>query len=215
MVTAFLRVRSPFARFGMFTDGYHVPTYPTWTPTAALGLVGALLGLDINQGDHLPPALIALGIPVGTVSEIGVLLHQWHNYPKSGGADAKTADGEQQYQKMAIGPNRVEYVCDCEAVIAVQKVDFEALRSGIETGPPLYAGASDLLIDHLEWIDPNQEVRWWQPVAASQRLVPGLQRMRTRLHRRDSAQSRSVVLHLGTPAVRPPNDAWLAPEIHI
>lgn len=214
MTTAYIRVRAPFARFGTFTDGYHVPTHPSWTPTAALGLVGALLGLDINKGDRLPPARIALGIPQGAVSEIGVLLHQWHNYPKDGGKGF-TTDGSRQLQKPGIAPSRVEYVCNSDSVIAVQGVDVEALRSGVEYGPPLYAGSSDLLIDHLDWLESPIEVRWWQPVNPEQRLVPGLVRMRTTLNRRDSSQSQSQALHLGEVGQTPPADAWVTPEIRL
>jgi CRISPR-associated Cas5-like protein len=207
-------VRAPFARFGTFTDGYHVPTHPSWTPTAALGLIGALLGLDINRGDTLPAARIALGIPKGSVSEIGVLLHQWHNYPKDGGK-AETADGNRQLQKPKIAPNRVEYVCNSDTVIAVQGVDIDALRAGVEFGPPLYAGASELLIDHLDWQETPGETRWWQPLASEQRLVRGLARMRSTIHRQDSSKSRSLTLQLRQEtSPTPPADAWMQPEIH-
>lgn len=214
MTTAYLRVRAPFARFGTFTDGYHVPTHPSWTPTAALGLVGALLGLDINRGDRLPAARIALGIPRGVVSELGVMLHQWHNFPKTGNK-AVTADGNRQLQKPGIAPNRVEYVCNSDTVIAVEGVDMDVLRAGVECGPPLYAGASDLLIDHLDWQETPGEARWWQPLAPDQRLVPGLVRMRSSIHRRDSSRSRSLALHLSEEtSPTPPVEAWMQPEIH-
>lgn len=123
-----LRIRAPFAAFRGFQAGVYRSTSPVMPPSAALGLLLNLAGIEMRDYTATPNLLIRGDIPclqlaIATLpnskSEVCTLYQQLHSYPV-GDSGKKDLKPRTQGAKYWITPVRRELLVGLDMILGVQ-----------------------------------------------------------------------------------------------
>ncbi len=151
-----LRVRAPFAAYRGFQAGVYRSTMPIMPPSAALGLVLNLAGIEMRSGLDQPTTQIRADIPhlqlaIGAVdhpkrndgdleggffysseSEVCTIYQQLHSYPV-GNSGKDTLKPLAKGAKFWIVPVRRELLVGLDMIIGIQEFEslFDRIRQGL------------------------------------------------------------------------------------
>lgn len=224
MARLYLRVEAPFAAYRGMQAGVYRASAPMMPPSAALGLVLNLAGVELRGDDsgvttdiradapRLRLALGLLGEPPGT----GVLYQQLHSYPV--GHSGKELRPLTQGAKYWIAPARRELLLDLAALIGIETDDTALLGRVVaglggafndqRYGLP-FAGDNNLLFDRIEVVPEPPPARWYTPVVPEGGPRRGSHRFTVGINRLDSSRTTTVLLApLAEAQAEPPEDAW-------
>lgn len=219
-----LRVRAPFAAYRGFQAGVYRSTMPIMPPSAALGLVLNLAGIEMrdystspNLGirSDIPHLQLAIGTVDGSDSEVCTLYQQLHSYPV--GNSGKELKEKTHGAKYWIVPVRRELLVNLDMIIGIRESEglFDRIRQGLRGelndrryGLP-FAGDNNFLFDRIDIIDSPPLTHWYEkmeidssPRKRSQRLTVGI----------DRADNSKTTNHLFAPvpvsSSQPPENAW-------
>lgn len=220
-----LRIRAPFAAFRGFQAGVYRGTAPVMPPSAALGLVLNLAGIEMRDHTSEPITLIRSDIPClklafGTVaggeSEICTLYQQLHTYPvgNSGKEDLKPRTKGAKYW---ITPARRELLVGLDMVLGVQAKEelINQVRKGLcgELNKPRYglpfAGDNNFLFDRIDILDEAPPTFWYVQIQADNPPMRGSYRLTVGIDRADNSKTVSLLYApIEEPTSEPPQDAW-------
>ncbi len=220
-----LRIRAPFAAFRGFQAGVYRATSPVMPPSAALGLVLNLAGIEMRYRTSEPITLICSDIPClklafGTVaenkSEICTLYQQLHTYPvgNSGKEDLKPRTKGAKYW---ITPSRRELLVGLDMVLGVQAKEelINQVRKGLcgELNKPRYglpfAGDNNFLFDRIDILDKPPPTLWYVQMQADNPPMRGSYRLTVGIDRADNSKTVSLLYApIEEPTSEPPQDAW-------
>ncbi len=171
-----LRICAPFAAFRGFQAGVYRTTMPVMPPSAALGLVLNLAGIEMRASTpgqttlirtDLPNLCLAIGTVAGTDSEICSLYQQLHSYPV--GNSGKELATRTHGAKYWIVPVRRELLVKLDMLLGIQADDelFKRIRQGLrgELNVPRYglpfAGDNNFLFDKIDIVDEPPSTHWY------------------------------------------------------
>lgn len=219
-----LRIRAPFAAFRGFQAGVYRATMPVMPPSAALGLVLNLAGIEMRASttgqttlisSDIPNLCLAIGTVAGTNSEICSLYQQLHSYPV--GNSGKELATRTHGAKYWIVPVRRELLVGLDIVLGIQADNelFKRIRQGlkgelheIRYGLP-FAGDNNFLFDRIDIIDQPPLTHWYVQIQPGDPPRKGSCRLTVGIDRADNSKTTS---HLYAPVVEasivPPNYAW-------
>jgi len=226
-----LHAKAPFAAYRGMQAGVYRTTAPTLPPSAALGLVLNLAGIETRDPApavttqvraDVPRLRIAIGVRAPGV--ISTLYQQLHGYPV--GNSGKQLKERAHGAKYWIAPVRRELLVGLDVVIGVEAADgeiFERVRRGLagELGEPRYglpfAGDNNLLFDRLEVLAASPAVCWYTRVLPEEAPRRGTCRLTVGIDRGDSSRTTSVLCApIEEATAEPPESAWVwtprAPE---
>ncbi|NJK35256.1 MAG: type I-MYXAN CRISPR-associated protein Cas5/Cmx5/DevS [Oscillatoriales cyanobacterium SM2_2_1] len=220
-----LRVQAPFAAYRGFQAGVYRTTMPIMPPSAALGLVLNLAGIEMRTGLEQPTTQIRADIPhlqlaIGAVDgsncEVCTLYQQLHSYPV-GNSGKDTLKPLAKGAKFWITPVRREVLVGLDVIIGIQEFEnlfdriSQALRGEFNVqryGLP-FAGDNNFLFDRIDIIDSPPLTHWYEkmeidsaPRNRSQRLTVGIDRL-------DNSKTTSYLFApIAEPSIEPPGSAW-------
>lgn len=226
MNSMWLRVRAPFAAYRGFQAGVYRTTMPIMPPSAALGLVLNLAGIEMRTGldepttqirADIPHLQLAIGAVAGSESEVCTLYQQLHSYPV-GNSGKDTLKPLAKGAKFWITPVRREVLVGLDAIIGIQgfKDLFDRIRQGLRGelnsqryGLP-FAGDNNFLFDRIDIINSPPLTHWYEkmeidsaPRKRSQRLTVGIDRL-------DNSKTISYLFApTVAPSINPPKTAWI------
>jgi CRISPR-associated protein Cas5t len=194
-------------------------------PSAALGLVLNLAGIEMRYRTSEPITLICSDIPClklafGTVaenkSEICTLYQQLHTYPvgNSGKEDLKPRTKGAKYW---ITPSRRELLVGLDMVLGVQAKEelINQVRKGLcgELNKPRYglpfAGDNNFLFDRIDILDKPPPTLWYVQMQADNPPMRGSYRLTVGIDRADNSKTVSLLYApIEEPTSEPPQDAW-------
>lgn len=224
MERLYLRVRAPFAAFRGMQAGVYRTTAPTMPPSAVLGLVLNLAGIEM-RGDDVGTTLIRDGVPrlrvaIGNLTQqdasVSTLYQQLHSYPV--GASGKELKERTHGAKFWIAPARREVLVNLDVVLAVEAAEPEVLhraRRGLggQLREPRYglpfAGDNNFLFDRIDLLDVPPAAYWYSRVVEDEAPRPRSCRLTVGINRQDSSQTTVALLAPEEYAVpEPPESAW-------
>ncbi len=220
-----LRIRAPFAAYRGFQAGVYRSTMPIMPPSAALGLVLNLAGIEMRTGldkpttqirSDIPHLQLAIGAVDGSKSEVCSLYQQLHSYPV-GNSGKETLKPLTKGAKFWIVPVRRELLVGLDMIIGIQEFEnlFDRIRQGLRGelndhryGLP-FAGDNNFLFDRIDIIDSPPLTHWYEkmeidsaPRKRSQRLTVGIDRL-------DNSKTMSYLFApIASPSIEPPILAW-------
>jgi CRISPR-associated protein Cas5t len=221
-----LRIRAPFAAFRGFQAGVYRSTSPVMPPSAALGLLLNLAGIEMRDYTAIPNLLIRGDIPclqlaIATLpnskSEVCTLYQQLHSYPvgDSGKTDLKPRT---QGAKYWITPVRRELLVGLDMILGVQASEqlLERIKKGLKGeldqsryGLP-FAGDNNFLFDRIDILTEVPEVFWYVQMQPDDPPMRGSYRLTVAIDRSDNSQTISFLFApVETPSSQPPNNAWI------
>lgn len=223
----YLRVSAPFAAYRGMQAGVYRTTAPMMPPSAALGLVLNLAGVEMRDAAAAPNQVIRADVPrlrlaLGALSAeppvVGTLYQQLHGYPV--GSSGKELRAATHGAKYWIAPVRREILVGFRALIGVESEDpgllsrvRRGLRGELEDeryGLP-FAGDNNLLFDRIDVLDVPEPARWYTPVTADGAVRSGACRLTVGIDRADSSRTTLALLAPSVDAApEPPEEAWLA-----
>lgn len=221
-----LRIRAPFAAFRGFQAGVYRSTAPVMPPSAALGLLLNLAGIEMRDRADEPITLIRSDIPclylaIGTVaenkSEVCTLYQQLHTYPvgNSGKDDLKPRTKGAKYW---ITPARREFLVGLDMVLGVQAEHElinqikKGLRGELEQsryGLP-FAGDNNFLFDRIDILNEPPPTLWYVKMQADDPPMRGSYRLTVSIDRADNSKTVSLLYApLEEATLEPPSkDCW-------
>jgi CRISPR-associated protein Cas5t len=220
-----LRIRAPFAAFRGFQAGVYRSTSPVMPPSAALGLVLNLAGIEMRDYTATPNLLIREDVPclklaIATLpdskSEVCTLYQQLHSYPvgNSGKTDLKPRTHGAKYW---IAPVRRELLVGLDMILGVKASEelLERVRQGLkgELEQPRYglpfAGDNNFLFDRIDILDRVPEVFWYVQMQPDDPPMRGSYRLTVGIDRADNSKTTSFLFApVETPSSQPPENAW-------
>ncbi|MCZ8192685.1 MAG: type I-MYXAN CRISPR-associated protein Cas5/Cmx5/DevS [Microcystis sp. LE19-338.1B] len=221
-----LRIRAPFAAFRGFQAGVYRSTSPVMPPSAALGLLLNLAGIEMRDYTAIPNLLIRGDIPclqlaIATLpnskSEVCTLYQQLHSYPvgDSGKTDLKPRT---QGAKYWITPVRRELLVGLDMILGVQASEqlLERIKKGLKGeldqsryGLP-FAGDNNFLFDRIDILTEVPEVFWYVQMQPDDPPMRGSYRLTVAIDRSDNSKTISFLFApVETPSSQPPNNAWI------
>lgn len=234
MECLWLRIQAPFAAFRGFQAGVYRATAPVMPPSAALGLVLNLAGIEMRGGLDRPTTLIrkdipclelAIGVPCRvlptgdvepeTESEVCSLYQQLHSYPV--GNSGQELKARTHGAKYWIVPVRREFLVGFDVVLGVraetallQKIQ-QGLRGELSLsryGLP-FAGDNNFLFDRIEVLSEPMLARWYVQIQPDGPPMRGSYRLTVGIDRADNSKTTSYLYaptESATP--EPPPNAW-------
>lgn len=225
MARLWLHVRAPFAAFRGMQAGVYRTTAPIIPPSAALGLILNLAGIEMRDPapalttlvrSDVPRLRIAIGqrAPATTVSS---LYQQLHSYPV--GASGKELKARSYGAKFWISPVRRELLVGLDVIIGAETND-DALEGRVRRGlageldEPRYglpfAGDNNFLFDRIDLLESPLPARWYTRVVQGDRPRRGSYRLTVGIDREDSSRTTSVLCApTETNLAEPPEAAWI------
>ncbi|MBC1194408.1 type I-MYXAN CRISPR-associated protein Cas5/Cmx5/DevS [Microcystis aeruginosa BLCCF158] len=221
-----LRIRAPFAAFRGFQAGVYRSTSPVMPPSAALGLLLNLAGIEMRDYTAIPNLLIRGDIPclqlaIATLpnskSEVCTLYQQLHSYPvgDSGKTDLKPRT---QGAKYWITPVRRELLVGLDMILGVQASEqlLERIKKGLKGeldqsryGLP-FAGDNNFLFDRIDILTEVPEVFWYVQMQPDDPPMRGSYRLTVGIDRADNSKTISFLFApVETPSSQPPDNAWI------
>jgi CRISPR-associated protein Cas5t len=221
-----LRIRAPFAAFRGFQAGVYRSTSPIMPPSAALGLVLNLAGIEMRDYTATPNLLIREDVPclklaIATLpdskSEVCTLYQQLHSYPvgNSGKEDLKPRT---QGAKYWITPVRRELLVGLDMVLGVQASEelLEQVKKGLKGkldrpryGLP-FAGDNNFLFDRIDILDEVPEAFWYVQMQPDDPPMRGSYRLTVGIDRADNSKTTSFLFAPPEfPTSEPPENAWV------
>lgn len=219
-----LRVRAPFAAFRGFQAGVYRATSPVMPPSAALGLVLNLAGIEMRAStpgqttlirDDIPNLCLAIGTVAGTHSEICSLYQQLHSYPV--GNSGKELASRTHGAKYWIVPVRRELLVGLDVVLGIQADStlFKRISQGLrgELDQPRYglpfAGDNNFLFDQIDIVEAPPPTQWYVRMQATDPPRRGSCRLTVGIDRADNSKTTSLLYApVDEPTVYPPDNAW-------
>ncbi|MCS6913775.1 MAG: type I-MYXAN CRISPR-associated protein Cas5/Cmx5/DevS [Myxococcales bacterium] len=223
----FLRLQAPFAAFRGMQAGVYRNTAPTIPPSAALGLLLNLAGIEMRDPRPGVTTLIRPDVPclrlaIGALSleepNVAVLYQQLHSYPV--GSSGKEWKPRAQGCKYWIAPVRRE-VLVCLRVLVGAETEDEALLGRIQRGlrgeldEPRYglpfAGDNNFLFDRIDVLPAPEPAHWYTPVQPGEPPRRGACRLTVGIDRTDNSRTTvALVAPLREAVAEPPPEAWIA-----
>jgi CRISPR-associated protein Cas5t len=221
-----LRIRAPFAAFRAFQAGVYRSTSPIMPPSAALGLVLNLAGIEMRDYTATPNLLIRKNVPclklaIATLpnskSEVCTLYQQLHSYPvgNSGKTDLKPRT---QGAKYWITPVRRELLVGLDMILGVQASEdlLERVKKGLKGeleqsryGLP-FAGDNNFLFDRIDILDEVPAAFWYVQMQPDDPPMRGSYRLTVGIDRADNSKTTSFLFApVETPSSQPPETAWI------
>lgn len=218
--TLWVRVRAPFAAFRWLQAGVYRASSPTFTPTAAWGLMlnlgaiesrGPLDTAVTGTRDDAPPLCIAVGDLVS--AEVATVYQQLHGYPV--GNSGKELQALAHGQKYWIAPAKREVLVGLDCIIGARgdASVLERIRRGLRGdlqgeryGIP-FAGDNSFFFERLDLVEPVLPARWYTPVVDAG-PAPRSARLTVSIDRQDSSRTVTRLFAPGEPMVTPPDAAW-------
>jgi len=220
-----LRVRAPFAAYRGFQAGVYRSTMPIMPPSAALGFVLNLAGIEMRTGldkpttqirSDIPHLQLAIGAVDGAESEVCTLYQQLHSYPV-GNSGKDTLKPLAKGAKFWITPVRRELLVGLDMIIGIREFEglFDRIRQGLRGelndrryGLP-FAGDNNFLFDRIDIVNELPLTHWYEqmefdsvPRKRSQRLTVGIDRI-------DNSKTTSYLFApISEPSIHPPESAW-------
>lgn len=219
-----LRVRAPFAAFRGFQAGVYRATAPVMPPSAALGLVLNLAGIEMRDSKPGVTTLIRADVPclrlaIGTVpetdSEVCTLYQQLHSYPV--GASGKELKQRTHGAKYWIVPVRREFLVGLDMVLGVQAEGelIKQVKKGLrgELDKPRYglpfAGDNSFLFDRIDVLETPPPTHWYVQMQPDAPPMRNSYRLTVGIDRADNSKTTSYLYApLEEPIIEPPNEAW-------
>lgn len=219
-----LRVRAPFAAFRGFQAGVYRATAPVMPPSAALGFILNLAGIEMRDKtnrqttlirDDVPCLKLAIGVMPDVESEICTLYQQLHSYPV--GASGKELAARTYGAKFWIVPVRRELIVGLDMVLGVQAENdlLEQVRKGLrgELDKPRYglpfAGDNNFLFDQIDILDGPPPTLWYIQMRPDDRPMRSSCRLTVGIDRADNSKTSSFLYApLIEPTALPPEPAW-------
>jgi CRISPR-associated protein Cas5t len=220
-----LRIRAPFAAFRGFQAGVYRSSSPIMPPSAALGLVLNLAGIEMRDYTATPNLLIREDVPclklaIATLpnskSEVCTLYQQLHSYPvgNSGKTDLKPRTHGAKYW---ITPVRRELLVGLDTILGVQgsKELLERVKKGLKGeieqsryGLP-FAGDNNFLFDRIDILDRTPKAFWYVQMQSEDPPMRGSYRLTVGIDRADNSKTTSFLYApVETPCSEPPDNAW-------
>ncbi|MBW4623713.1 MAG: type I-MYXAN CRISPR-associated protein Cas5/Cmx5/DevS [Cyanosarcina radialis HA8281-LM2] len=221
-----LRIHAPFAAFRGFQAGVYRSTSPVMPPSAALGLVLNLAGIEMRDYTTVPNLLIRDDVPclelaIATLpdrkSEVCTLYQQLHSYPvgNSGKEDLKPRTHGAKYW---ITPVRRELLVGLDMILGVRSSEellLERVRQGLkgELDRPRYglpfAGDNNFLFDRIDILDRVPEAFWYVQMQPDDPPMRGSYRLTVGIDRADNSKTTSFLYAPVEVATSiPPDEAW-------
>jgi CRISPR-associated protein Cas5t len=218
-------VQAPFAVFRNFSAGSFRSGADFITPSAALGLLLNLAGIEMRREDPravmtlIQPDLPRFRLALGALAfpEQHTLLQQLHNYPV--GNARKEHAPLTRGNKYNIVPVRRSLLSHLRAYLCVdQAPELEArIAEGLAHGQPgnyglPFLGDNNFLPDKLDAVSERQPAYWYLPFQADTPagIRPGITRLTLAIDREDMSRTRSSLFAPQTEATREiPAEAWL------
>ena len=220
-----LRVRAPFAAYRGFQAGVYRSTMPIMPPSAVLGFVLNLAGIEMRTGldkpttqirSDIPHLQLAIGAVDGAESEVCTLYQQLHSYPV-GNSGKDTLKPLAKGAKFWITPVRRELLVGLDMIIGIREFEglFDRIRQGLRGelndrryGLP-FAGDNNFLFDRIDIVNELPLTHWYEqmefdsvPRKRSQRLTVGIDRI-------DNSKTTSYLFApISEPSIHPPESAW-------
>jgi CRISPR-associated protein Cas5t len=199
---------------------------PIMPPSAALGLVLNLAGIEMRTGldkpttqirSDIPHLQLAIGAVDGSDSEVCTLYQQLHSYPV-GNSGRDTLKPLTKGAKFWITPVRRELLVGLDVIIGIQEFEdlFDRIHQGLRGefnsqryGLP-FAGDNNFLFDRIDIIDSPPLTHWYEkmeidsaPRKRSQRLTVGIDRL-------DNSKTTSYLFApISEPSQEPPTNSWI------
>jgi CRISPR-associated protein Cas5t len=221
-----LRIRAPFAAFRGFQAGVYRSTSPVMPPSAALGLLLNLAGIEMRDYTATPNLLIREDVPclqlaIATLpdskSEVSTLYQQLHSYPV-GDSGKKDLKPRTQGAKYWITPVRRELLVGLDMILGVQasKQLLERIKKGLtgeldqsRYGLP-FAGDNNFLFDRIDILTEVPEVFWYVQMQHDDPPMRGSYRLTVAIDRSDNSKTISFLFApVETPSSQPPDNAWI------
>jgi len=221
-----LRVRAPFAAYRGFQAGVYRSTMPIMPPSAALGFVLNLAGIEMRTGldkpttqirSDIPHLQLAIGRVDGSESEVCTLYQQLHSYPV-GNSGKDTLKPLAKGAKFWITPVRRELLVGLDMMIGIREFEdlFDRIRQGLRGelndrryGLP-FAGDNNFLFDRIDIIDEPPLTQWYEQMESDSAPRKRSQRLTVGIDRTDNSKTTS---HLFAPiaesSATPPETAWI------
>jgi len=221
-----LRVRAPFAAYRGFQAGVYRSTMPIMPPSAALGFVLNLAGIEMRTGldkpttqirSDIPHLQLAIGAIDGSESKVCTLYQQLHSYPV-GNSGKDTLKPLAKGAKFWITPVRRELLVGLDMMIGIREFDglFDRIRQGLcgelndlRYGLP-FAGDNNFLFDRIDIIDEPPLTNWYEQMESDSLPRKRSQRLTVGIDRTDNSKTTS---HLFAPiaesSTTPPETAWI------
>jgi CRISPR-associated protein Cas5t len=220
-----LRIRAPFAAYRGFQAGVYRSTMPIMPPSAALGLVLNLAGIEMRTGldksttqirEDIPHLQLAIGAVDGSESEVCSLYQQLHSYPV-GNSGKETLKPLAKGAKFWIVPVRRELLVGLDIIIGIQEFEdlFERICQGLRGelndrryGLP-FAGDNNFLFDRIDIIDSPPLTHWYEKMASDSLPRKRSQRLTVGIDRLDNSKTTSYLFApIASPSIEPPTLAW-------
>jgi CRISPR-associated protein Cas5t len=226
-----LRIRAPFAAFRGFQAGVYRSTSPIMPPSAALGLVLNLAGIEMRDYTATPNLLIRKDVPclklaIATLpdskSEVCTLYQQLHSYPvgqpNKKKKDIKFVLSEKSHgSKYWIAPVRRELLIGLDMILGVQASEdlLEQVKKGLKGeleqsryGLP-FAGDNSFLFDRIDILDEVPEAFWYVRMQPDDPPMRGSYRLTVGIDRADNSKTTSFLYAPVEVATSiPPDEAW-------
>jgi CRISPR-associated protein Cas5t len=220
-----LRIRAPFAAFRGFQAGVYRSTSPIMPPSAALGVVLNLAGIEMRDYTATPNLTIREDVPclqlaIATLpdskSQVCTLYQQLHSYPvgNSGKADLKPRTHGAKYW---ITPVRRELLVRLDTILGVRASEelLERVKKGLKGeieqsryGLP-FAGDNNFLFDRIDILDRVPEVFWYVRMQPEDPPMRGSYRLTVGIDRADNSKTtRFLYAPVEVPCSEPPDNAW-------
>ncbi|MEB3309919.1 MAG: type I-MYXAN CRISPR-associated protein Cas5/Cmx5/DevS [Snowella sp.] len=220
-----LRVRAPFAAYRGFQAGVYRSTMPIMPPSAALGLVLNLAGIEMRDYSKSPnlgirsdiPCLqLAIGAVDGSESEVCSLYQQLHSYPV--GNSGKELKQKTHGAKYWIVPVRREFLVGLDLIIGIREPKdlFDRIRQGLRGelndrryGLP-FAGDNNFLFDRIDIIDTPPLTYWYEQMKIDSTPRKKSQRLTVGIDRADNSKTTNVLFApRENSSLYPSEDAWI------
>jgi CRISPR-associated protein Cas5t len=222
-----LHIRAPFATFRAFQAGVYRSTSPVMPPSAALGLVLNLAGIEMRDYGKSPNLLIRQDIPclklaIGTLpdreSEVCTLYQQLHSYPVGISDKGKELKARTHGAKYWITPVRRELLVGLDMILGIQSENEELIQQvqkGLkgELDRPRYglpfAGDNNFLFDRIDPLDEIPETHWYIRMEPDDSPMKGSYYLTVGIDRADNSKTtRFLYAPLEVPTAIPPDSAW-------
>lgn len=219
-----LQIRAPFAAFRGFQAGVYRATSPVMPPSAALGLVLNLAGIEMRASttgqttlirDDIPNLCLAIGTVAGTNSEICSLYQQLHSYPV--GNSGKELALRTHGAKYWIVPVRRELLVGLDVILGIQADDglFKRIRQGLrgELEEPRYgfpfAGDNNFLFDQINIVAQPPLTHWYAQMLPDEPPRQSSCRLTVSIDRADNSKTTNFLYAPVKEASNyPPDAAW-------
>jgi CRISPR-associated protein Cas5t len=225
MECLWLRIRAPFAAFRAFQAGVYRSTSPVMPPSAALGLVLNLAGIEMRDYNKTPVTLIrddipclklAIGIFPENQSEVCTLYQQLHSYPV-GNSGSENLKPRTKGAKYWIAPVKREFLVGLDMVLGIQAdlVLLENIQKGLQGqldqsryGLP-FAGDNNFLFDRIDILAEIPETIWYVQIQPNDRPMKNSCRLTVGIDREDNSKTTSFLYAPVEVATNsPPEFAW-------